>query len=327
MRLGGRFRTTPGRLPGRTVRTVVLTVVTAVAALAAAGSASAVTLNGDWAPFTRCPVEAQPMLAAGGVKIIASCLSVDSPNGSVTIGSTTVTTGDTNLQIGLIENNSKALSTFKAVSPSGGAVVAAPASVPGGLLGLMCPSSIPVIAQICATLVNNPLNNVTAVVQPAGNPTNLSLVNSFAQGKPIVRLPVMIQLQNSILGSTCYIGSTSDPIVLHPENLTAPTFGDGGAFDANGTPDPSGVLSALILDSTEGDNKFSVPAATGCGGTLSAIITPILNAKIGLPSPSGKNSLTLDGVVNDLAAFGDPAEYAPHEGQQLAADWNSAVLP
>ena len=318
------------RLRVRTFRIAALaavTALTATAALAAAGSASAVTLNGDWAPFTRCPVEAPSMLAAGGVKIIASCLAVDSPSGSVTIGSTTVTTGDTNLQIGLIENNTKATATFKAVSPTGGAVVAAPASVPGGLLGLMCPSSIPVIAQICAELVGSPLNAVNAVVQPAGNPTQLNLLNSFAEGKPIVRLPVMIQLQNSILGSTCYIGSTSDPIVLRPENVTTPTFGDGGAFDANGTPDPNGVLSALIVDSTEGDNTFSVPAATGCGGLLSAIITPILNLKIGLPSPSGKNSLVLDGVVNDLAAFGDPVEYAPHEGQQLATDWNSAVLP
>ena len=311
----------------RLMRLATVATITVTAALAAAGSAAAVTLNGDWAPFTRCPVEAPAMLAAGGVKLIASCLSVDSPSGSVTIGSTAVTTGDTNLQIGLIENNKTAISTFKAVSPSGGAVVAAPASVPGGLLGLMCPSSIPVISQICATLVGSPLNAVNAVVLPAGNPTSLSLVNSFAVGKPIVRLPVMIQLQNPILGSTCYIGGTSNPIVLRPQNLVAPTFGNGGAFDANGTPDPSGVLSALILNSTEGDNTFSVPAATGCGGLLSPIITPILNAKIGLPSPSGNNHLELDGVVNDLASFGNPGQYAPNEGKQLAADWNSAVLP
>ena len=82
-----------------------------------------------------------------------------------------------------------------------------------------------------------------------------------------------------------------------------------------------------VLNATEGDTTFAVPAATDCGGLLSAVITPVVNAKIGLPSPSGKNSVVLNSATSDLATFGYPPAYAPHEGQQLAADWHSAVLP
>jgi hypothetical protein len=308
-------------------RVGLIVAMSMIPMLAGAGSASAVTLNGDWAPFARCPVDNSAMLAADGVTIVADCLAVDSPSGSVKIGSTAVTTGDTNLQLGLLENNSTPVLTASGVAPAGGAVVAAPANVPGGLLGLMCPSSIPAISQICATLVGSPLNTVTAVVQSAGNPSKLSLLNAFTARKPIVSLPVKIKLQNPILGSNCYIGSNASPVVLRPENLVAPTFQNGETFDPNGTPDPNGVLQTLILTGTEGDTTFAVPAATGCGGQLSALITPIVNAKIGLPSPSGKNSVVLHSAASDLAFFGNPSAYAPHEGQTLAADWHSAVLP
>lgn len=316
------------RLKSWFARAGLIVAVSMITMLAGAGSASALTLNGDWAPFTRCPVDNPSMLAADGVTIVAGCIAVDSPSGSVKIGSTAVTTGDTNLQLGLLENNSTPASTFSGVSPAGGAIQAAPANVPGGLLGLMCPSSIPAISQICATLVGSPLNTVTAVVQPAGDPSELSPFNALGPGRPIVTLPVKIQLQNPILGSNCYIGSDTSPVVLHPENLVAPT-GYPEAFDPNGTPDPfpNGVLYAQVLKATEGDTTFAVPAATDCGGLLSAVITPIVNAKIGLPSPSGKNSVVLNSATSDLATFGYPPAYAPNEGQQLAADWHSAVLP
>jgi hypothetical protein len=317
------------RLKSWLVRVGLIVAVTMIPMLAAAGSASAVTLNGDWAPLTRCPVDDPSMLAADGVTINAGCIADDSPSGSAKIGSTTVTTGDTNLQLGLLENNSAPISTFSGVSPAGGALVAAPANVPGGLLGLMCPSSIPVISQICATLVvGSPLNTVTAVVKPAGAPSELNPFNALGPGRPIVTLPVKIQLRNPTLGSNCYIGSDTNPVVLHPENLVAPS-GYAEAFDANGTPDrfPNAVLYDQVLNGTEGDTTFAVPAATGCGGLLSAVITPVVNAKVGLPSPSGKNSLVLNNARADLVTFGDPSAYAPNEGQQLAADWHSAVLP
>jgi hypothetical protein len=263
------------------------------------------------------------MLAATGRATVASCIAADSPSGSVTIGTTAVPTGDTNLQLGLLQTKVKKTITNSIVSPAGGVLVAAPAQVPGGLLGLMCPSSIPVISQICQTLVNNPLNTVTAEVQPAGAPSNLNLGAQFQVGQPIVSIPIKIQLVNPVLGSSCFIGSDTNPIVLQPENLTAPTFG-GELFDTNGTPDPNGSMELISLNGTLGDSTFSVPAASGCGGALSLIITPIVNLKLGLPSPSGGNSAVLRNATTDSASFLDPTTL-PREGKALSKAWHSAV--
>jgi hypothetical protein len=318
---------------GRTARYGTLAAVTALAVLAPLAAASAarapsVTLRGDWAAFTRCPVDASAMLAATGQTPKGSgssalCVAANSPSGSIKLGNTTATTGDTNLQAGLAGSFSKG---FPIVSPAGGAVVAAPVNVPGGLLGLICPSSTPVIAAICQEVVNSPLNTVTAVVQPAGRPSHFNFGAGLAVGEPILTLPVKVQLQNSILGSGCYIGSNSDPIVLKPENLVTPTV-TSQRFDKNGTPDPSkGVLEDVTATGSQGDNSFSVPGATGCGGLLSSVIDPVLNAKEGLPSPAGSNSLVLDNAVTSIATYVDTSSVYPSEGKDLSAAWHSAVL-
>jgi hypothetical protein len=105
---------------------------------------------------------------------------------------------------------------------------------------------------------------------------------------PILSLAINIQLQNPILGSNCYLGSNSAPIVLRPANRTAPTFGAGELFDANGTPDPTNGVQSLIIKGTEDDSTFTVPGATGCGGLLSLLVDPVINAKLGLPLAFGE---------------------------------------
>lgn len=308
----------------RVVPAGAVAAMTVCAALASAGSASAVTLNGDWGPFTRCPVDDPSMLAADGSSIIAACASSDSPNGSIKIRNTTTSTGESSLQFGLVENTSAF--TFSLVSPVGGALVTAPAQVPGGVLGLMCPSDVPVVSSLCDQAANGSLNAVTATVEPAGPLSNFNFVAEINVGEPILTLPVKIHLHNPLLGSNCYIGSDSNPIVLHPENLPGQTItGQGENFDTNGTPDPNGVLLSDKLFSQQGDNTFSVPGASGCGGILSLLVDPAIDLKMGLPSPSGQNSLVLNTATSDTATYSDPAGVAPNEGQDLSADWHSAV--
>jgi hypothetical protein len=312
----------------------LLPAVTAIAVLAplapaSANARSAVTLRGNWAAFTRCPVDDSAMLAATGQKkngsgSTALCVAADSPNGSVKLGNTTATTGDTNLQAGLVGNFSAG---FSVVSPTAGGLVAAPATIPGGLLGLICPSGIPVISAICQEIVNSPLNTVTAVVQPAGQPSNFNFAAGLSKGVPILTLPVKIQLQNPILGSNCFLGSDSDPIVLKPENLVTPKV-TTQRFNTNGTPNRSkGVLERIVATGEQGDNSFAVPGATGCGGLLANLVDPILDAKEGLPSPAGSNSLVLDNAVTSIATYVDSSSVYPNEGKKLSAAWHSAVLP
>lgn len=294
---------------------------TALTIVASASPAWAVTLNGDWAPFTRCPVDDSSMLAADGVNVSSGCLAADSPSGTIKLGNTTAATGDSNLQLGILSNNTTNVTT--AVAPSGGAIAAAPVVIPGGLLGLMCPSSIPVVSQVCAEITNSTLNKVTASIEPAGSPSNLSLFAIGTQGQVIVTVPVKIQLSNPLLGSGCFIGTNSHPIVLNLTTQATPTGASFDLFDPNGTSDPNGTLALVTeSDATVADTTFAVPGASGCG--LLGVLDLGLDLKTGLPSPSGNNSLVLNNVTSWLGAFEDSTSVAPNEGQALSNAWHSA---
>ncbi|MBO0807650.1 MAG: hypothetical protein J2P32_05015 [Actinobacteria bacterium] len=281
--------------------------------------ASAATLKGDWAPFSRCPVDDPAMLAADGSSTVDLCIASHSASGTIKLGSITATTGASDLQLGLLSG----ASGLSLVSPSGGAIVSDPVKVPGGLLGLMCPSKLLLVAQLCQKATDNSLNNVFATVEPAGTPSDFNLGAGLGSGQPILTLPVKIHLQNPLLAATCTIGTDSNPILLKPENLTSPTAGIT-RFDGDGTDDPTnGVLLRIgVSGASQGDNSFAVPAATGCG--LLGLANTAINLKSGLPSPAGKNSLVLNDPSTFLAGFNIPSDFAPNSGQQLSGFWHSA---
>jgi hypothetical protein len=300
---------------------------TAGAASSAAAS-SAVKLRGDWAPFTRCPVSASSMLHADGNKRIAVCVASVSPAGTLKIGSQTLAAGSSNLQLGLVGNYATG---FSIVAPSGGALVAAPVNIPGGLLGLMCPSNIPVISALCALINNSALNTVTASIQPAGTPSGFNFTAGITAGKPIVTIPVKIHLANPLLGSNCYIGTNAHPIVLRPKNVSTPNV-RSESFNGNGTPNGNGVMTAIFsTGGTQEDSSFAVPGASGCAppglGFLSGLIDQIVNQKEGLPSAAGNNRLVLHKASAYLGGLSDPSSVAPNDGKDLAKYWHSAVLP
>ncbi|MEU2022337.1 hypothetical protein ABZ565_09240 [Streptomyces sp. NPDC016469] len=303
------------------VRVGLLASFTALAAVASIGSATAATtLNGDWAPFSRCPVDDPAMLAADGATDIAICVSSHSASGSIKLGNTVVPFGASDLQIGVV-NHPGAVSTV--VSPKDGALVADSAKVPGGLLGLMCPSDIPVITGICNTLTDVKLNRVTATIESVNTPTGFQLLAGATTGKPIITLPVRIHLENPLLGDKCYIGSSSDPILLKPQNLSQPAVTSEN-FAGDGTPDPNGPMSRLSLQgATQTDTTYAVPGTNGCG--LLGSLNWAVNLKTGLPSAAGKNSVTLNNAQTDVAAMGAPGDIAPNAGKVMSQYWHSAA--
>ncbi|MBQ1089697.1 hypothetical protein [Streptomyces sp. B93] len=309
--------------PGARAVTTATALGTALVAFAATGTATAAAApNGEWAPFTRCPVDAPAMLAADGIARTPQCVVSTSPSGSIKLGNTTVTTGRTNLQIGVIQNSD---GTSSVVAPAGGALIADSATVPGGLLGLMCPSNIPAITQICESLSNSTLNKITATVESVGAPYDFNQTAGIVTGETIVAIPVRIHLENPILGGNCYIGSKSNPIVLRPKNLTYPDFGIS-FFDGDGTVADDGELTRINLTgATQNDSTFAVPGATGCGLGLFGLIDAAVNAKTGLPAPAGTNSLTLDNSQTALAGLTAPGTVAPDAGKLLSQAWHSAV--
>jgi hypothetical protein len=303
----------------RKARITVLGVLAAVVVLVPTGSASAATLDGIWGPFTRCPVDSPTLLAADGVSADPACIASSSPSGSIKLGNSTATTGRTDLQLGAVIADADA--SFSLVSPAGGGIVADPVAIPGGLLGLMCPSDIPAVSLLCATITDGSANRVTATVVPAGEPSNFNLGAGLTTGVPIVTLPVRIKLANPLLAPGCTIGTDSDPIVLRPENTTTPSI-TLGLGDLDGTPNEMGALVNITGVSTQGDDSFAAPGATGCG--LAGLVDLAINAKVGLPSPAGNNSLVLNNGASSVIA---EANQGPVTGQQFSDGWHAALRP
>ncbi|MFE7756823.1 hypothetical protein [Streptomyces sp. NPDC057418] len=301
-------------------RVGALAAFTASAVVFSMGSATAASqLNGHWAPFDRCPVDAPAMLAADGINTIATCISSTSSSGSIKLGNTEVTTGHTDLQLGVIQRSD---GTTSLVAPAGGALIADSAQIPGGLLGLMCPSGVPVVSTICRGLADNDLNRVTATIEPAGAPREFSMSAAFSTDQPILTIPVRIHLRNSLLGDKCYIGSASDPVLLKPKNVTIPSL-SLQQFEGNGTPSDSGEMGRYTFSGADqNDAAFAVPGATGCGAGL---LDWAVNLKTGLPSAAGNNNVTLNDTSTYFASPYDPASLAPDEGKKLSQFWHSAA--
>ncbi|NED02643.1 hypothetical protein G3I55_13385, partial [Streptomyces sp. SID6648] len=114
------------------------------------------------------------------------------------------------------------------------------------------------------------------------------------------------------------------PIVLRPENRDYPEAGLT-FFRGDGTEDPAGEMSRINLTgATQNDGTFAVPAATGCGLNV-GLINAAVNAKTGLPSAAGNNSLTLNDTRTHLTGLNAPGTVVPDAGKVLAENWHSAV--
>jgi len=249
---------------------------------------------GAWTPFDRCPVDDPAMLATDGVTTVSICIASNSTHGSIQIGVLSPTaTGNSNLQGGLVGDLNSGIFTF--IPPTGGALVGDPVIVTVGSV------------------------SATATIQSAGTPTDFDLLAGLSVGMPILTLPTKIHLTNGSpvdLGPNCFIGSEVDPMVLHPANTDI--SGAMLAFDTfnpDGTIDPNGPLTALVVSGTvQGDDTFAVPVAQGC----SAGLDPVINALVGLPSPSGTNHLVLNDASSALAL---PS--TTMTGQQFANAWHT----
>lgn len=179
---------------------------------------------------------------------------------------------------------------------SGEAVAKVPEEVPGGLVGVL-----------------NLGGEVTATAELVGPASGVQIsqfgIVAPALGGPAVIIPLKVHLSNELLGEDCYIGSDTEPIVLHlttgntsPPEEVEPLKG----FEGEGEALKKGkkTLITTIRNTKLVDNDFAVPAAKGCGGEEEGLIDKLVNLDIGLPAAAGKNSATM------IASLADsPAEY------------------
>jgi hypothetical protein len=285
---------------GRARLVALAAVMAAFASLGLVGTASAHT--GNYARFNYCP-----STTAGVFK----CVQSVTKGGKVVLGKKTVPiVNPVTLQGGLGEAeeiNEHFFEKFYGAT-NGVTLSKTPQPVPGGLSGLVnCKEiSLSWLRSSCEAVFENGLTGVNATLELA-RPASEIVVSEenlgFEEGVAL-KLPVKVHLENPLLGSTCYIGSSSSPIIWNlttgytkPPAGVSPLKGSAGSLIF-----VEGGLIAEFQNASLVDNAWSAPGASGCGGfPAEYVLDPIINSSVGVPSAAGKNVAALEKTTISLA--------------------------
>jgi hypothetical protein len=275
----------------------------ALAALSFAGVAQA-KLTGNYTKFAQCPYSNLE---------VKKCIYDVTTSGEVVLGSKKVPiVNPVTLQGGfgatVEEKEGAEFAKFYAAS-NGITLSKTPQPVPGGLAGIVnCKEIGDFFLRIsCEVTFENGLTGLNSTLELAkpASAIRISENNLAGETGTAMQLPVKVHLENPFLGSGCYVGSESNPIIW---NLTSGT---------TSPPPPNTAISGSageIEFLEEGrilvaknnklvDNAWAAPGATGCGGFLvELILDPIINSASGLPAAAGKNTAILKGTLNVASA-------------------------
>lgn len=267
----------------------LLIAATLAAAMLVPNSALAASHSptGEFESFGECPLSNPSVLV---------CLFSESSGGFFQMGAKTVP-----LENPVILQGGLSVAGFVGAE-NGETLSKTPQPVPGGLLGIVAPKWWPGWLQ---TWFNNQINEgltgVNATVEVAGPASGIKVntVNLLFQKGTALSLPAKIKLSNPILGSNCYIGSDSSPVVIDfTSGKTAPPPPNEPITGSVGTIEQNEAGSLIVLSGGQlVNNSFAAPAAKGCGGLFSFFIDPLVNSLVGLPSPAGTNTAILEGVL------------------------------
>ncbi len=193
---------------------VVVAALVVPLAVASPALASSHHPTGDFAPFAECPLDNAS---------VSNCIVAETTSGEFTVGKKTVPINKTILlQGGTITNEATGELTF--VGAENGETLSKTAlNVPGGLFGITPPASWSKEAkERFEEMINKGLTGVTETTELArpASDIGISTNNLILEEGVALSLPVKIKLSNFLLGSSCYVGSEADPVVL---NLTSGT--------------------------------------------------------------------------------------------------------
>jgi len=273
----------------------MMTIVTSLVSASTAGAHS-----GNYAVFNNCP-STNPE--------VSICLYNEALSGSIRIGKeTTPLKNRTILQGGY--GFDEATQTYPFFGATNGETLSKTGQpVPGGLAGLVkCEELSGLVRLACEVVFENKITGVNAVLELArpANEIRLNAFNLSAEEGVALGLPVKIHLENLFLGSSCYIGSSANPIVLNLTTGTtsppAPNEPISGNAGKGGNKESGLILTLTGLKLV--DNAFAVPGASGCGPLplSELVVDPLINAKLGLPSKAGHNAAELSGNAEQAAA-------------------------
>jgi hypothetical protein len=277
---------------------VMMTLTAALMALGFASSANA-TPTGEYAVFAQCPLSNTSL---------NGCVAAKTETGEFVVGNEKVPiTNPITLQGGFIENEVTEVLTFVGAA-NGETLSKSPQKVPGGLLGLVKCNEISNFFErlACEITFENGVTGVNATTELAAPASSIGLneANLLGEEGTALSLPVKVHLENPFLGSECYVGSNSSPVVLNlttgttsPPAPNKPIKGSAGTASVN----TEGTILTIAKNSLV-NNSFAAPGSSGCGGLFSFLIGPIVNSKLGLPAAAGHNTAILNGTLRQAGA-------------------------
>lgn len=265
-------------------------LATALVSLCLASSASA-QLTGDFTVFEQCPTTNPE---------VNRCFYAGIQGGEFSVGERDVPIVNPIALQGAFTKPVAGLSSFIA-AVNGETLTPAAQPVPGGLFGIVPPEdSPPAVKGLVKALLASHLNRVNARVELASPPSSIqiSLAGMLVGAGPAAILPIKVHLENPLFGKNCYVGSNDAPIALAlTAGATAPPPPNTSIAGNKGKIEVLADGRILRLSGVRlVDNAWAAPKATGCGGNLRALINPIVNAQLGLPSAAGHNSAILEGT-------------------------------
>lgn len=267
---------------------------------AISGPASALAHSGEFSKFNYCPSTNEE---------VKKCLYSVTVGGKIILGKkTTPIVNDVTLQGGYGKANSEHISKFYEAT-NGITLSKTPQPVPGGLAGLIdCKEIKNAIARVACELAletgPTAVNATLELAKPADE-IKISEFNLANEEGLALQLPVKIHLENLFLGSSCYVGSASAPIIW---NLTSGTTEPPPPYASiKGT---SGLLEGKEEDEIVQlagnelvDNAWAAPGVSGCAEPLSIAVDPVINLVLGVPSAAGENTAILVNNVDVASAI------------------------
>jgi hypothetical protein len=282
---------------GRAVAPLLAAAVVSLAVIGFAAPAMALKPTGPYANFGECPQK------VSGVNL---CVFAITTSGEFAIKKTSVPiTKAITLQGGIDLNETTGTETFVLAATPANTLSKTPQTVPGGLFKVIAPKGWPEILQIIFNeFVDKGVTGVTATTELVGTPSISRAALITAEGNALV-LPLRVHLENSFLGSGCYVGSKSHPVNVElttgttkPPAPNKPITGSVGELEFPA----EGLL--VVKKNTLVNNTFAAPEAEGCGsqilfGLFTGIIDSAVDSELELPSVSGNNTAILSGTLEN----------------------------
>lgn len=266
----------------------------------ATASGAAAKLTGIYAKFAQCPFNDPEAF---------KCIHSATESGEVVLGDKRVPIlNPVVLQGAFAEPDKKYFSKFIPAT-NGETLTRVAQPIPGGLAGVVSPQNAsPLVKAAVALFFENGLTGVFATLELA-RPADSIVVNeiNLAQGGggPVLTLPLRMHLENPFLGPFCYVGSAQAPVVWRLESGTTsppppnkPISGGGGKGEFYEEGRIFGLEGTKLVD-----NSWAAPAVSGCGGFLSFLVDPMINARLGDIS-AGHNTAILVNTLDIASVVG-----------------------